>query len=179
LRRPQNPQPWRPLDRPAPPKKPINPKPQLADFGLTKILNEADHSVNLDGAGTVTHLAPEMFRAGTKITKAVDAYAFGVLMWETYTSRRAYAGMQRDAVIERVYKAGLRPRFPGTAPAGFAGLAEACWQSDPARRPAFAEVAERLEAMASELGPARPASAAGAAAAAAAAYAFAAPAAAR
>jgi serine/threonine protein kinase len=32
--------------------------PKLADFGLTKILNEADHTVNLDGAGTVTHLAP-------------------------------------------------------------------------------------------------------------------------
>jgi hypothetical protein len=58
---------------------------QLADFGLTLILNDSDHSVNLDGAGTVTHLAPEMFKAGTKITKAVDAYAFGILMWEAYT----------------------------------------------------------------------------------------------
>jgi hypothetical protein len=32
--------------------------PKLGDFGLTKILSEADHAVNLDGAGTVTHLAP-------------------------------------------------------------------------------------------------------------------------
>ncbi|KAI8466336.1 MAG: kinase-like domain-containing protein, partial [Monoraphidium minutum] len=127
--------------------------PKLADFGLTKILNEADHSVNLDGAGTVTHLAPEMFRAGTRITKAVDAYAFGVLMWEAYTSKRAYAGLPREAVIERVYKTGLRPRFPSTAPPAFAGLAEACWQSDPARRPVFAEIAQRLEALAAELIP--------------------------
>ncbi|KAI8462305.1 MAG: kinase-like domain-containing protein [Monoraphidium minutum] len=105
------------------------------------------------GAGTVTHLAPEMFRAGTRITKAVDAYAFGVLMWEAYTSKRAYAGLPREAVIERVYKTGLRPRFPSTAPPAFAGLAEACWQSDPARRPVFAEIAQRLEALAAELIP--------------------------
>jgi serine/threonine protein kinase len=67
---------------PAPPRLPAR---QLADFGLTKILNEADHTVNLTGAGTVTHLAPEMFKAGSKVTKAVDSYAFGILMWETYT----------------------------------------------------------------------------------------------
>lgn len=38
--------------------------------------------VNHSGAGTVTHLAPEMFRVGTRITTAVDVYAFGIMMWE-------------------------------------------------------------------------------------------------
>jgi hypothetical protein len=32
--------------------------PKLADFGLTRILNDAEHTINLTGAGTVTHLAP-------------------------------------------------------------------------------------------------------------------------
>jgi hypothetical protein len=72
---PPTPTPW-PDARPSPPT-PTPPARQLADFGLTKILNEADHTVNLDGAGTVTHLAPEMFKAGSKVTKSVDAYAFG------------------------------------------------------------------------------------------------------
>jgi hypothetical protein len=58
--------------------------------------------VNLDGAGTVTHLAPEMFKAGTIITKAVDAYAFGILLWEVYTGQRAFAGRWPDEIrIER------------------------------------------------------------------------------
>jgi len=32
--------------------------PKLSDFGLTKILLDSDHTINVEGAGTVTHLAP-------------------------------------------------------------------------------------------------------------------------
>jgi hypothetical protein len=32
--------------------------PKLSDFGLTKILLDSDHAINVEGAGTVTHLAP-------------------------------------------------------------------------------------------------------------------------
>ena len=35
----------------------------------------------------VTHLAPEMFMAGSAVTPAVDAYAFGVFMYELYTRK--------------------------------------------------------------------------------------------
>ncbi|KAI8462306.1 MAG: hypothetical protein J3K34DRAFT_527838 [Monoraphidium minutum] len=119
--------------------------PKLADFGLTKILNEADHSVNLDGAGTVTHLAPEMFRAGTRITKAVDAYAFGVLMWEAYTSKRAFAGLPPQTIKEKVVHAGTRPTIPSAMPPAYAALMRACWDADPARRPAFGTLCQALQ----------------------------------
>jgi hypothetical protein len=46
-------------------------------------------------AGTVTHLAPELFTAGTSITPAVDAYAFGILAWELYTGKRVFSGARR------------------------------------------------------------------------------------
>ena len=52
---------------------------KLGDFGLAKVLRE-DYVRNRSGAGTVTHLAPEMLTAGSKLTTAVDAFAFGVLM---------------------------------------------------------------------------------------------------
>ena len=29
----------------------------------------------------MTHLAPELLQAGTKITTAVDNYAFGIMLW--------------------------------------------------------------------------------------------------
>jgi hypothetical protein len=72
-------------------------------------------------------------------------------MWEVYTSKRAYAGLPREAIIERVYKTGLRPRFPSTAPAAIVALAEACWNTEPGRRPAFSQIAEALEAVAAAL----------------------------
>ena len=54
---------------------------QLADFGLSKLLVREKDVINLFGAGTATHLAPELLRAGTRITPAADVYAFGILMW--------------------------------------------------------------------------------------------------
>jgi serine/threonine protein kinase len=49
---------------------------QLADFGLAKVLSGGS-ATNRDCGGTLTHLAPEMFEPGSRITAAVDVYAFG------------------------------------------------------------------------------------------------------
>ncbi|KIY95882.1 Mitogen-activated protein kinase kinase kinase 11 [Monoraphidium neglectum] len=122
--------------------------PKLGDFGLAKILNEARHTLNLSGAGTITHLAPEMFEAGSKVTTAVDSYAFGILMWELWTGgRKAYQGLPQGIIADHVTRKGLRPAFPPSAPPLYARLAAECWGVDPHRRPTFVQIAERLEAL--------------------------------
>ncbi|KAI8469489.1 MAG: kinase-like domain-containing protein [Monoraphidium minutum] len=132
------------------PTRPLGVAPKLADFGLTKILREDDQVLNFRGAGTVTHMPPEMFQAGTRVTTAVDAYAFGVMMWEFYTARRAWSGLSRDAIIDQVYRRNRRPAFPPGAPAGYVSLAAACWAAAPADRPAFGEAVAALQRMAAE-----------------------------
>jgi serine/threonine protein kinase len=48
------------------------------------------------GAGTVTHLAPELLEAGSKVTTAVDTWAFGILMYEAYSGgSHPYSGLTR------------------------------------------------------------------------------------
>lgn len=47
---------------------------------------------------------------------------------------------------------GLRPTLPADTPTPLRALLEACWQREPALRPAAAEVAARLEELAAELG---------------------------
>lgn len=42
---------------------------------------------NRSGTGTITHLAPEMLVSGAKLTTAVDAYSFGILMYEVRPGR--------------------------------------------------------------------------------------------
>jgi hypothetical protein len=140
--------------------------------------------------------------AGSKVTTAVDAYAFGIMAWEIYTSKRAYAGerrsvgtpayrclprmhtvpfaslcpstlhhdsvpppkqptarltnppgLPRDAIVNRVYRTGMRPHFPAAAPPAFVSICESCWQTDPARRPTFAGIADMLERLAAQLAP--------------------------
>jgi hypothetical protein len=135
-----------------------------------------------------------MFMAGSKVTTAVDAYAFGIMAWEIYTSKRAYAGerqsagasanlylpwmppplphstqlssphpnkpllstppgLPRDVIVSRVYRSGMRPHFPSAAPPAFVAICESCWQTDPARRPTFGDIADMLEHLAVELAP--------------------------
>lgn len=131
--------------------RPLGATPKLAEFGLTRILNDADHAVAAAPAGSAAHIAPEMFRSGGQVSTAVDAYAFGVFMWEVYTSKKAFSGLPREAVIERVTTKGSRPRFPSTTPAAFVELAQACWAADPAARPNFTQIAEALDRMVAEL----------------------------
>jgi serine/threonine protein kinase len=93
-------------------------------------------------------LPPELFTAGSKITTAVDVYAFGIMMWEIYTGKRSYAGLSREAIMDRVLVRGARPAFPAGAPPAYAALAQACWAHCPAERPPFSEVVARLQDMA-------------------------------
>eukprot|EP00878_Enallax_costatus_P007727 GHUV01008088.1.p1 GENE.GHUV01008088.1~~GHUV01008088.1.p1 ORF type:complete len:865 (+),score=285.58 GHUV01008088.1:142-2736(+) len=74
---------------------------KLSDFGLAKLLRDNYYIINRSGSGTVTHLAPELFQVGSKITTAVDTFSFGIMMWELYTGQRAYSGLGRDAIIDR------------------------------------------------------------------------------
>lgn len=121
--------------------------PKLADFGLVKLLKD-DYIRNRSGAGTITHLAPEMFAAGSKITTGVDSYAFGVLMFEMYTGQRPYQGFKRDAItaLMRAQKH-LRPTFPAGTPDDYLELATRCWATEPSDRPNLSEIVETLSQM--------------------------------
>ena len=130
------------------PLRPLGVAPKLADFGLSKVIRSPDAVVNHSGAGTITHLAPEMLTPGTRLTTAVDVFAFGVLMWEFYTARRPFAGLGRDAIADAVLRRGARPAFPPGAPRAYVELAAACWAPAPGDRPSFADVGAALHAMA-------------------------------
>lgn len=122
---------------------------KLADFGLTKMLNDSHYCRNRSGCGTITHVAPEMMLPNARLTTAVDVFSFGILMYEVYVGKRIYAGLSRGQILDRV-NAGSRPSFPPTTPPKFSSLAALCWAQDPAVRPPFSTVASFLEEM---LGP--------------------------
>lgn len=127
--------------------KPLGFVTKLSDFGLAKLLRENYYIVNRSGSGTVTHLAPELFQVGSKITTAVDAFSFGIMMWELYTGQRVYSGLGRDAIIDRVYKKRSRPTFPQGVPSLYCELAQSCWEDEQAQRPSFSTIVQQLHDM--------------------------------
>ena len=70
-------------------------------------------------------------------------YAFGITLWEMYTSARPFAGVPQ-ALLGHAIACGRRPEFPPDTPQGFADLAEWCWGASAEQRPTFKAILEAL-----------------------------------
>lgn len=72
---------------------------QVADFGLSRVLSQ--EAISTGTFGTVTHMPPELLTTG-RLSKSVDVYAFGVLLWEMCTGKRPWAGLMQMQVRTRL-----------------------------------------------------------------------------
>ncbi len=61
-------------------------------------------------------------------------YAFGITLWELYTSQRPFRGVNAAHLGYQISQGGLRPEFPREAPPRYSDLAERCWEQAPTQR---------------------------------------------
>ncbi|KXZ55179.1 hypothetical protein GPECTOR_3g325 [Gonium pectorale] len=126
-----------------------NPVVKLADFGLARLRITTQPTETPD-AGTPSYLAPEGFdpaHCGV-ITHQFDIYSLAVLMWEMLAGRQPWKGVSLVEVAYKVAQQHVRPplwQIPEErCPPKLRTLIEQCWDPDPRRRPAAAEVAKCL-----------------------------------
>ena len=157
---------------------------KIGDFGMSKFLsnqntkNWADdnstkevdvHRSMTNGLGTPSNMAPEIWSNMIKktklpITKKVDVYAYGVIMFEVSHRMKAWKGVNFTHIIQKSVIAGNRPRCSvdeddgqvsskieddgqvsskiedDGKPKDFDVLIEKCWHQDMKSRPNFRDI---------------------------------------
>lgn len=65
---------------------------KLADFGMARVLATNRNHVSTRTYGTVSYMPSELLREG-KLTRAVDSYSFGIIMWELFSRTMLHEGL--------------------------------------------------------------------------------------
>jgi len=126
---------------------------KIADFGLSRGLveNKDYYRVNEESDPIpVKWMPPETLQYGTTTTES-DRWSFGVLVWEIASlAARPYPGVANKAVLEHI-ELGGRPKLPAgresCCPAELQELMQQCWSAEPADRPPFQQITDRLDAI--------------------------------
>lgn len=114
--------------------------PKVADFGLSRMLAG---QITTETLGTLTHAPLELLVTGA-LTLKTDVYAFGVVLWEIFDQRRAFAGMTRDQITFAKIQHHARFDVQAGVPDGVTALIHACTDPEPRGRPPFTRILQRL-----------------------------------
>jgi serine/threonine protein kinase/Tol biopolymer transport system component len=124
---------------------------KVLDFGLAKALDATASSAAADMAnsptitspamtelgmilGTAAYMAPEQAR-GRNVDERVDVWAFGCVLYELLTGRRAFAGEDVSDTLAGILRADPDWRaVPATTPPSIQRLLRRCLAKDPAKR---------------------------------------------
>ncbi|KAJ9700951.1 hypothetical protein PVL29_006331 [Vitis rotundifolia] len=119
---------------------------KVGDFGLSRI--KRNTLVSGGVRGTLPWMAPELLNgSSSRVSEKVDVFSFGVAMWEILTGEEPYANMHCGAIIGGIVSNTLRPPIPERCDPDWRKLMEECWSPDPAARPSFTEITNRLRVM--------------------------------
>lgn len=121
---------------------------KLADFGLAR--EESLTEMMTAETGTYRWMAPELYstvtlRRGEKkhYTHKVDAYSFGIVLWELIHNRLPFEGMSN---LQAAYAAAFKNMRPSAEnlPEDLALIVTSCWKEDPNARPNFSQIIQML-----------------------------------
>ncbi|CAK8531557.1 unnamed protein product [Lathyrus sativus] len=116
---------------------------KVGDFGLSRIKHET-YLTTKTGKGTPQWMAPEVLRNEPSNEKS-DVYSFGVILWELATEKIPWDTLNAMQVIGAVGFMNHRLEIPENVDPQWASIIESCWHTDPASRPTFQELLERLK----------------------------------
>lgn len=123
----------------------------LADFGIAKVLSSSSVQSLSRSVGTIAYMAPEQFRG--QISRAVDVYALGCVLYQMLTGDAPYGGTSEQVMYDHFYTPvpDIRTRdnlpfAPASAPAIQAVLERALAKDRDARYQSAGELSAAFDA---------------------------------
>ena len=105
---------------------------KLGDFGLAKSIDQT-----IDNATTSASnqwMAPELLVKGI-LSPKYDIFALAVVLWELWTGKFPYEGLEPQVIAWRVCHENERLPIPQDCPEPIKDLMRQCWQTDWKKRP--------------------------------------------
>eukprot|EP00741_Cyanophora_paradoxa_P006060 tig00000981_g5878.t1 len=127
---------------------------RVGDFGFSRVKTTTMDKFQTQ-AGTYAYMAPEVLR-NEPYNESADVFSFGVVLWELLKREEPFHWMSPYA-IPFFISSGNRLPVPDENPeqlAAFGSYRElllSCWHEEPAARPSFEVILERLKQIASEI----------------------------
>ncbi|XP_072983153.1 probable serine/threonine-protein kinase SIS8 isoform X2 [Typha latifolia] len=116
---------------------------KVCDFGLSRLQHHTFLS-SKSTAGTPEWMAPEVLRNEPSNEKC-DVYSFGVILWELATLRMPWSGLNPMQVVGAVGFQNRRLDIPKEVDPMVAKIISDCWESEPNKRPSFAQLMSPLK----------------------------------
>lgn len=126
---------------------------KVANFGLSQMIRE-EATVEDSASGSYQgsfcrYMAPEILH-NESYDKSVDVFAYGLILQEMFEGHPPFPDLKEDIQVAQAYAEGRRPPFRHAGrhyPPVVKELIEACWDSDPSKRPQIGSVIQRLQPM--------------------------------
>ncbi|MBI1876488.1 MAG: serine/threonine protein kinase, partial [Acidobacteria bacterium] len=120
---------------------------KVLDFGLAKALGDEGAASDISMSptmtaaatragvilGTAAYMSPEQAR-GKTVDKRTDIWAFGCVLYEMLTGRRAFAGDDVSDTLAAILRGEPDWKLLARSPAGMVTLLRRCLEKDPQRR---------------------------------------------
>ncbi|RHZ84043.1 hypothetical protein Glove_86g128 [Diversispora epigaea] len=113
----------------------------FTDVELCKPVSENDHEKIY---GVIPYLAPEILK-GEEYTQESDIYAFGMVMFEVFTSYPPYYNIPHDENLVRLICNGHKPEIKCEIPQLLKDIMEKCWDFESCNRPTIEELKIQFE----------------------------------
>ena len=109
---------------------------KLADFGLSRIIQDHSYYKASKGKLPIKWMAPESINF-RRFTASSDVWMFGVCIWEILMlGVKPFQGVKNNDVIHKIEN-GERLALPPNCPPRLYSLMSQCWSYEPSNRPSF------------------------------------------